>query len=138
MGHNHGNLLQYVYSIYKQLSYLQEQQLQLLETNEVNWAAITSLIEQRDVLSRSVDGLITQQHYENWHQDINSKVIVSHMEQIIVEMLERSHYIECKIMGIKSGTSNDLQDTKAHRTVLHAYGGLDRPNIDSIYLDQKK
>ena len=138
MGHNQDDLLQYVYSIYKQLTHLQKEQLFLLEANEVDWAAIISLIEQWNDLSRSVEGLITSEQIEAWKQNSESKVILSTMEKILIEMTERARDIEQKIVKIKAETSNDLQDTKVHQTVLHAYGGLNRPNMDSIYLDQRK
>jgi hypothetical protein len=137
---NQDDLLQHLLSLYKQLDIVQQKQLSLLQEDEseVQWASLQSLIEQWDILSRSADGLVSQDQIAEWRSNPISKHKLSVMDSMLHKMEECSQMIQAKIQLMSKNMSEDIQGLKKHQTVLHAYGGLDRPNLESMYFDEKK
>lgn len=132
------DLLSYRHSIYKQLNHIQQEQWKLLHSEEIDWAVMSKITEQWNTLSRSADVSIDEHQIAIWRNDPSKLGLLEDMESLLREMSQRANLIEQRVEIIKTNTSSDIKELKVHQNVLSAYGGLDRPNINSIYFDEKK
>lgn len=135
---NREDLLSYLYSLYKQLGHLQQEQWKQLHSEDINWAVISKLTEQWNDLSRSAEVSINEHQMTSWRKNPSQSKMLEDMELLLREMSQRANLIEQKIERFKTNASEDIKGLKVHQNVLSAYGGLDRPNISSIYFDEKK
>jgi len=136
--HNRDELLIMLHSLYRQLSHVQQEQWRLLGEPEINWDVMSSLLEQWHELSRTAEGVVSDEQMVAWQQDQSNAPLLQEMNDMLREMMQRSTAIEDRIREDQAKASGDMQEIKTHQTVLHAYGGLDRPNMASIYFDEKK
>lgn len=135
---NQEDLLSFLHSLYKQLNHILQEQWKHLHNKDIDWAVIVKLTEQWNDLSRSAEVAIEKHQMASWHNDPSKSNVLKDMELLLHEMSKRTHLIELRIEEIKREASGDIQELKAHQNVLSAYGGLDRPNISSLYFDEKK
>lgn len=138
MEHNQDDLLTYLHSLYKQLNHLQQQQWKQLHEEEIDWDVMMKLMQQWKELSRSADIALSEDQIASWRNDPSKSAALADMESMLRVMSQRASTIDQLIEKIKSDTSGDMKELKVHQNVLGAYGGLDRPNIHSIYFDEKK
>lgn len=135
---NREDLLSYLHSLYKQLDHLQQEQWKHLHSEDINWAVFSKLTEQWNGLSRSAEVSIEDHQMTSWRKNPLQSKMLEDMELLLREMSQRANLIEQKIESVKTNASEDIKGLKVHQNVLSAYGGLDRPNISSIYFDEKK
>lgn len=135
---NREDLLSYLHSLYKQLNYIQQEQWKHLQGEEIDWAVMSKLTEQWNDLSRSAEIEIDEHQMTSWRNNPSLSNMLEDMELLLREMSQRANLIEQKIESVKTNASEDIKGLKVHQNVLSAYGGLDRPNISSIYFDEKK
>lgn len=138
MEHNQEELLPYLHSLYKQLNHLQQQQWKQLHDEEIDWDVMMKLMHQWNDLSRSAGVVINEDQITSWRNDPSKFAALADMETMLREMSQRASTIAQMVENIKADTSGDMKELKVQQNVLNAYGGLDRPNLHSIYFDEKK